>query len=449
MTKPTEDRPIDDDAKELDLEAARLEIAYHQLTFWRFFAWMKTALQKTLIWGIFFAILYALKDFFPLIFLTFMLSFISASVVRVIGKRFPALGWKTRVVFVFLLLIAVMTGMIQLLIPQVKFGVYNMKVAAEEFPTKWTNEIEPKLIKESELYRKVLGIDENGEPMTAESKPAAVDAAAESLPAIERRQLSDLAEVRHFIDETKSAVLKKIPDYLQNVVTGVSALFMLLFLSTLFSFLIVLDLDGLRREVMKLDETKLKGFYRETMLNIVKFGAVLGKVIEAQAVIALVNTALTAIGLYFFGIPHIAFLCLGVFICGFIPVAGVFISSVPICLVALFTDGPSMFLWMIVFITVIHMIEAYILNPRIMGATLHVNPVLVLMILVIGHKPMGVWGFLLGVPLCYYFFTYVIKKEDREIGLRVRLAKRKTTAVTSSNPLTSPPTTKPPGNAAG
>ena len=45
---------------------------------------------------------------------------------------------------------------------------------------------------------------------------------------------------------------------------------------------------------------------------------------------------LTAIGLkLIFGMPYVAFLSLIVFVCGFIPVAGVFISSVPICLVGL------------------------------------------------------------------------------------------------------------------
>ncbi|MCA9323077.1 MAG: AI-2E family transporter, partial [Planctomycetes bacterium] len=200
----------------------------------------------------------------------------------------------------------------------------------------------------------------------------------------------------------------------------------------LFSFLIVFDLNALRAEVHKLEETKLHGFYRETMRNIVKFGSVLGKVLEAQAVIALVNTVLTGIGLWILGIPNIGFLCLGVFVCGFIPVAGVFISSVPICLIGLFHGGVSMMLILIAFITGIHFLEAYVLNPRIMGAALHINPVLVLIILVIGHHALGVWGLLLGLPICYYFFTHVIKREDREIGLRVKFKKQRKPAPAGS-----------------
>ena len=64
----------------------------------------------------------------------------------------------------------------------------------------------------------------------------------------------------------------------------------------------------------------------------------------------------------------------------------------------------------IAFITVIHMIEAYILNPLIYGAHLRMNPVLVLGILTIGGKLFGVWGLVLGVPLCTYFFGHYIRQ---------------------------------------
>jgi predicted PurR-regulated permease PerM len=53
-----------------------------------------------------------------------------------------------------------------------------------------------------------------------------------------------------------------------------------------------------------------------------------------------VNTVLTAIGLVVLGIPH-AFVLSGiVFVCSFIPVLGVIISTVPIALSAVRAGGP-------------------------------------------------------------------------------------------------------------
>lgn len=58
-----------------------------------------------------------------------------------------------------------------------------------------------------------------------------------------------------------------------------------------------------------------------------------------QARIALVNTALTAMGMWVLMIPGTGLLSLFVFLCSFIPIAGCFISTVPIGFVALTEYG--------------------------------------------------------------------------------------------------------------
>ena len=55
----------------------------------------------------------------------------------------------------------------------------------------------------------------------------------------------------------------------------------------------------------------------------------------SQALIAMVNTALTALGMWVLQIPGIGLLSLFVFLCSFIPIAGCIISTVPIGFVAL------------------------------------------------------------------------------------------------------------------
>ena len=58
-----------------------------------------------------------------------------------------------------------------------------------------------------------------------------------------------------------------------------------------------------------------------------------------QAQIAMANTALTALGMWILQIPGIGLLGLFVFICSFIPIAGVFISTAPVAFVALTEYG--------------------------------------------------------------------------------------------------------------
>lgn len=127
------------------------------------------------------------------------------------------------------------------------------------------------------------------------------------------------------------------------------------------------------------------------------------------------NSFLTAIGISILGLGQsVAFLSVIVFFCSFIPVAGVFVSSIPICLISLQTSGLQTMLLSIVMVTVIHLIEGYILNPRIYGTYMRINPVIVLIILTIGGKLFNLWGLILGVPVCTYIFGYAIKGKTAE-----------------------------------
>jgi len=103
-----------------------------------------------------------------------------------------------------------------------------------------------------------------------------------------------------------------------------------------------------------------------------------------------------------------------VFVCSFIPVLGVVLSSVPISVMAIVQpDGTVlMAVYIILAVLVIHFIETSILNPKILGDMLHLHPVLVLAVLAIGEHFAGVWGLLLGVPVAVYIIRCVILNEE-------------------------------------
>jgi len=179
-------------------------------------------------------------------------------------------------------------------------------------------------------------------------------------------------------------------------------------LGTLFSFLIMLDFPNLRAKTISLRDSRLRDIYEVTARSVVRFAIVVGMGFRAQVLIASVNTLLTAIGMYFLGIEPVMLLSTVVFFCGLIPVLGTFISSAPIVLVAVNTVGPGHSLWAIAMIIVVHTIETYILNPRIMAAMFKISPLITLMILYVGHKLFGLWGMVLGVPISVFVFRHVI-----------------------------------------
>jgi predicted PurR-regulated permease PerM len=63
-------------------------------------------------------------------------------------------------------------------------------------------------------------------------------------------------------------------------------------------------------------------------------------------------------------------------------------------------------------IILVHTIETYILNPRIVAAMFKISPLVTLMILYVGHKLFGLWGMVLGVPVSVFIFRHVILGTD-------------------------------------
>jgi predicted PurR-regulated permease PerM len=169
----------------------------------------------------------------------------------------------------------------------------------------------------------------------------------------------------------------------------------------------VLDLSRLTQELKRFEQSRLHDFYRESAEPVVRFASVLARAFRAQAMIALTNTVLTLLGFWIIGLKNALLLGTIVFFFSFIPVLGVFISTTPAVLVALNQGGLSLAFLVIIVVTIIHLIEAYVLNPLIYGHHLKLNPVLVLIILFVGHHFFGLWGMLLGVPVSYYFIHYV------------------------------------------
>ena len=217
--------------------------------------------------------------------------------------------------------------------------------------------------------------------------------------------LPPLPIVRGLVDSVVKSFAENPLQIGQSVFSYASSFLM----SLLFSFLIVLDLRKITRGVQGLKFTKIGFIYDEVADNIAGFGRVLGRALEAQLFIAVCNTILTAIGIWVLGLPNLLVLSTIVFFCSFIPVVGTFISSTPIALLALQSGGVTTMMIAIAMIMVVHALETYVLNPQIYGHHMHMNPVLVLIVLTIGGKLFGIWGLILGIPIVNYVFRHAIR----------------------------------------
>ncbi|MCA8951236.1 MAG: AI-2E family transporter [Planctomycetes bacterium] len=398
---------------------------------------------RLFVWGLLLAVLWLLSPFLLLIFLTFVFAYIQAHGVDGLAHRIR--HRPIRVVIVGLVFLGTLFATGFTLAPQVNeqaqvfwknrfHYIEQADAELDKFLRSWPAIHEP-LLKHREMDpSKMLAEDEftgeigpdgryirrpgvtptpptdtkNGTPRDGTPRDGAVQAPQE--PATTPAEPKQLHLVRDLFDGAGQAIREGSLAIGQSVLGYASAFL----LALLFSFLIVLDLPKIKRGVNGLTRTKVGFIYDEVADNIAGFGKVLGRALEAQLFISIVNTILTAIGIWLMGLPNLLVLSAIVFFCSFIPVAGTIISSVPICLIALQQDGVTAMLLVILLISIIHLIETYVLNPQIYGHHMHMNPVVVLIVLTVGGKLFGLWGLLLGIPIVNYIWRNAIRYPEHK-----------------------------------
>lgn len=120
------------------------------------------------------------------------------------------------------------------------------------------------------------------------------------------------------------------------------------------------------------------------------------------------NALLTTLGLLLISavhggdvFPYISTLGVMVFIFGFVPVLGFIISTVPILIVGYNYGGQSVVLMLLLMIAIVHAVEAYYLNPKIVSSYMEFPVFITFLILLISEHIFGFIGLLIGVPLFY------------------------------------------------
>jgi len=350
---------------------------------------------KIAVWIGLFLLIYWLRSFFLLIFLTFVFAFLQYRAGEMLKSKVKNHRLRTSLIGITLLL--AISGSIYFLTTEVKV---QTKLFVNNIDT-YTGALD----KQIEALGKAFPIVEQWIIDIEHATPESSGYKSQTLLILQHTFGLPSAENNENLKKNLSTVF-----LYSGKLVAIATSFLL---SLLFSFLIILDYPRLVNSMAKLEKSRMAFIFHEIKPGIMQFSGMLGKAFEAQFFIAVLNTLLTAIGLWILGIgKYSAFLLATVFLCSFIPIAGVFISSVPICMVSLQDHGLFHVFLAIGFITIIHMIEAYILNPRIYGSRLRLNPVIVLGILTIFGKIFGLWGLILGVPLCTWFFREVCLQQS-------------------------------------
>ena len=82
-----------------------------------------------------------------------------------------------------------------------------------------------------------------------------------------------------------------------------------------------------------------------------------------------------------------------------IPYFGAIIAIILATLITIFTGGIGQAIIMVITVTILQQLDANIINPKILGNSLSISPLLVIFAVTIGGEYFGVLGMFLAVPV--------------------------------------------------
>lgn len=380
--------------------------------------------KRIFVWGAFSAAMVSLRSFYSVFLATYVLSLVGNQVIANAQNGFSRLQRfckalrfirPPRQAFVAMYILSVLTMITTatvLTVPAVmKEGQYLVRLGESNDPYLYVaeslhNMLGPEVIEKLENFLLAIApTATNG----VDASPSTAFRAVDVWTTERAQQLA--ASLQRLLKKYVVSLLR----ISKSLIQGSTRWLYTFIVSLLFSFLIVFDLPRVSNGVRSLGKSRLAFAYHELAPPIVGFSKILGTAFEVQILIAIANTILTSLGLVTLGIPAVGFLTLVVLICSFIPVAGVFMSTLPMCLVALTEYGFNKVVQVCGMVSLVHIVESYFIFPQMYASKLKLHPLLVLVALYGTEHLVGVQGLFLALPVTVYILNLIFDTDSLKV----------------------------------
>lgn len=215
--------------------------------------------------------------------------------------------------------------------------------------------------------------------------------------------------------------LEKLLEYVMNAIDAVTGVFDI-FVAVIVSVYILAERAEILHSIKKFAGAVLK---EKTYKNLDKYfnnsNEIFFKFIASQFLDAVIVGIMTTIAMSIMGIkfaPLLGFL-IGLF--NMIPYIGAIIAVALAAVITLITGGISQTIWMLIIVIILQQIDANVINPKIIGQSLKISPLLVIFAITVGGAYFGIIGMFLAVPVIaviriliedYIHYKMAIKKSE-------------------------------------
>ena len=192
--------------------------------------------------------------------------------------------------------------------------------------------------------------------------------------------------------------LDKILEYVISAIDAVTGIFDV-FVAVIVSVYILAERTQMIAFLKRLAEAMFK---ERTYKNLDKYfnnsNEIFFKFIASQFLDAIIVGILVTIAMSIMGIKYAPLLGFLIGLFNMIPYIGAIIAVAIAAIITLITGGLSQAIWMLIVVIVLQQIDANIINPKIIGQSLKISPLLVIFAITVGGAYFGILGMFLAVP---------------------------------------------------
>jgi predicted PurR-regulated permease PerM len=178
------------------------------------------------------------------------------------------------------------------------------------------------------------------------------------------------------------------------------------------TFYLLKDMPRIRTWVFDRIPQKYQDAAKETVgqVNLIMAGY-----IRAQTVVCVAEGGITFLFLYLLGVKQALFLGILTGVSNIIPFVGPFIGGVPAVILAALSPPHALAkaIAVAVFYLVIQTVDGNIIKPKYIGSKVGLHPVTTMIVMLLGAKFFGLWGFLLAVPVTGVLRIFYKRLEER------------------------------------
>ncbi len=172
------------------------------------------------------------------------------------------------------------------------------------------------------------------------------------------------------------------------------------FVSIIVSIYVLLE----RNSILNFLKKFIKAIFKKKTCEVVRkyFYAsnnIFFKFLSSQLLDAIIVGILTSIAMLILGVKYAILLGLMIGISNLIPYFGAIIGVGLSIIITIFTGGISQAIWLAIIVIILQQIDANIINPKIVGNSLEISPLLVIFSVTIGGAYFGILGMFLAVPI--------------------------------------------------